>query len=125
MSGKTMSILGRQLGIDEYGFPYDISSFFAQEMTLLQNNPEPILESPINLEIIDNNNQKIGWTSKEYNIETEEYYDLFITSRCRETDSDVSRGFCRGISRKCLRVYRRDPSGFALRTRFWHFCTKI
>jgi arylsulfatase A-like enzyme len=49
IAGDTVSILGRQVDIDESGFPRRIRSYFAPEMTHLQEQARGVLHGPIEL----------------------------------------------------------------------------
>ena len=47
VSGNTYNILGRQIQIGLTGLPDKIDSYFSQELTFLNEKPEPILNRPI------------------------------------------------------------------------------
>jgi hypothetical protein len=67
-SNKKMSVLGREIILNEFGFPEEISSFFAQEMTMLMDKPEPILNSAISMDILDMEDHRSEWTGSSFNI---------------------------------------------------------
>lgn len=68
-SDKKMSILGREVSLDDYGFPEQISSFFTQEMTGLKEESEQLLSAPLALNIVDNMMRDLVWEAGSYNIE--------------------------------------------------------
>ena len=47
VSGKSISLLGRRLTLDEYGFPKSIQTFFTSEMTAISEKAREVLSSPV------------------------------------------------------------------------------
>ena len=68
VSDKMVRILGRDMLLNEYGFPERISSYFTQEMTKLKKEKEDILAQPIRLDIITEDGQKEEWSTTKFNI---------------------------------------------------------
>ena len=48
-----LHILGRDILVNKFGLPHKISSYFSQELTHLNENPEDLLTEPITFEIIE------------------------------------------------------------------------
>ena len=69
ISNKKISILGRDIVLNEYGFPDNISSYFAPEMTRLKESSEPILAQPIRFDVIDENGSPTQWITNSYSIQ--------------------------------------------------------
>jgi len=72
IDGKTIRFLGRDVELNEYGFPAKISSFFTQEMTKLKTDKEEIIIEPIHFDIILKDGSTVQWNSSAYTI-TQEY----------------------------------------------------
>ena len=68
---RTISVLGRDVVLNDYGLPENIDSYFSQEMTFLNEEAEQILESPISLDVIDEDGNKLSWQKSAYNVEQE------------------------------------------------------
>lgn len=72
ISNKTLSILGRDIELNEIGLPTNIDSYFMPEMTKFSDKKEHILSQPIELNVINKDNSPITWTTNDYNI-TQKY----------------------------------------------------
>ncbi len=70
-TNKKISILGRDVHLDESGLPAGINSFFTQEMTTLKQDPERILAAPIQFNIQEIDGGSIRWSSTDYAIQQE------------------------------------------------------
>ena len=68
ISEKTMSILGRDIELNETGLPINIDSYFTPEMTKFSNEKEQILTEPIELNVINSDGSSIEWATNNYNI---------------------------------------------------------
>lgn len=68
VSNKKIGILGREIELDDYGFPEHIFSYFTQEMTRLKKKKESILAQPIQFDIINENGIPEQWNTNFYNI---------------------------------------------------------
>jgi len=66
---NTLGIVGRQIQLNEYGFPKHISSFFTQEMTRLQEEPEEILDQSIQFDVLDERGSSIQWTPQNFELQ--------------------------------------------------------
>ena len=71
ISDKTISILGRDVTLNKYGFPEKISSYFTQEMTYLKETKEEVLAQPIQFDIFTKNGLKTKWDTDLYTINQE------------------------------------------------------
>ena len=56
-----LHILGRDISVNKFGLPQKISSYFAQELTHLNENPEELLTEPITFEIIEGDKRVVNW----------------------------------------------------------------
>lgn len=61
VQGNTFSILGRKVRIGKTGFPEQIQSLFAPEVTHIIDKGRDILSSPINLIVEDTKNNLLHW----------------------------------------------------------------
>ena len=68
VSNNIMSILGRDIKLNNFGFPENIFSYFTQEMTKLKEEKEGILAHPIKFDIIRKNGLKVDWRTNSYKI---------------------------------------------------------
>ena len=68
VSKNIISILGRDIKLNNFGFPENIFSYFTQEMTKLKEEKEDILASPITFDIIKKNGLKVDWKTNFYKI---------------------------------------------------------
>jgi len=66
---KTISIIGRDIELNEYGLPENISSYFTQEMTSLKKDKEEILAGPIRFELINEDGKLENWNTNPYTID--------------------------------------------------------
>ena len=68
VDGQTLSILGRDVVLDDNGLPAEIRSWFTPEMTGLAATPEPILARPITLrpETVEGSE---AWISRPFTVE--------------------------------------------------------
>ena len=66
---NTVSILGRDLVINEKGLPRNIISYFSQEMTFLNEQGEHILHAPVTFDVISSEGLVSDWESSGYKIE--------------------------------------------------------
>lgn len=84
VSNKTISLLGHDIELNEYGFPEKISSYFTQEMTKLKDKKEDILAYPIRFDIINEDGRIEQWSTSFYTIEqvyqSEANWESFNTS---------------------------------------------
>ena len=71
ISDKTISILGRDVILNKYGFPEKISSYFTQEMTYLKETKEEVLAQPIQFDVFTKNGLKTKWDTDLYTINQE------------------------------------------------------
>jgi len=62
INGLTVSCLGRSLMIGPEGLPARIQSFFAPEMTRLQQKPVPLTGAPFKLRVVDVSDRELTWT---------------------------------------------------------------
>ncbi|MDN5201707.1 DUF6067 family protein [Fulvivirgaceae bacterium BMA10] len=69
ISNKKISILGREIMLNEYGFPENILSYFTPEMTGLKESSEPILARPIRFDVVDENGHSTQWEPNSYVIQ--------------------------------------------------------
>ena len=63
--GKSLRVLGRHVRIGESGFPEDIQSLFAPEMTRLQDQGREILARPIRLTVVTSKGEAVRWDPGE------------------------------------------------------------
>ena len=68
VSNNIISILGRDIKLNNFGFPESIFSYFTEEMTKLKEEKEGILAHPIKFDIIRKNNLKVEWKTNSYKI---------------------------------------------------------
>ena len=68
VSNNIISILGRDIKLNNFGFPENIFSYFTEEMTKLKEEKEGILAHPIKFDIIKKNNLKVEWKTNSYKI---------------------------------------------------------
>ncbi|PTM08107.1 MAG: hypothetical protein DA407_08910 [Bacteroidetes bacterium] len=68
ITDNTLSILGRDIELNAFGFPNNIDSYFTPEMTKLSSEKERILKQPIQLNVVKNDDSKVEWTSNSYSI---------------------------------------------------------
>ncbi len=68
ISNKTLSILGRDIELNEFGLPNNIDSYFTPEMTKFSTEKEHLLKQPIQLNVTKNDGSTIEWTSSDYTI---------------------------------------------------------
>ncbi len=68
VSNNIISILGRDINLNNFGFPENIFSYFTEEMTKLKEEKEGILAHPIKFDIIRKNNLKVEWKTNSYKI---------------------------------------------------------
>ena len=68
VSNNIISILGRDIKLNNFGFPENIFSYFTEEMTKLKEEKEGILAHPIKFDIIRKNNLKVEWKTNSYKI---------------------------------------------------------
>ena len=66
---NTVSILGRDLIINEKGLPRNIISYFSQEMTFLNEQGEHILQAPVTFDVISSEGLVSEWESSGFKIE--------------------------------------------------------
>jgi len=66
---NTVSVLGRDLVLNEKGLPENIISYFSQEMTFLNEQGENILHSPVTFDVISSDGLVSEWESSGYKIE--------------------------------------------------------
>ena len=66
VNGNKISVLGRELELNSYGLPEGITSYFSQEMTFLNENPQQVLASPVSLDVIDSEGKKTEWQFSGY-----------------------------------------------------------
>ena len=82
---KTISIIGRDIELNEYGLPENISSYFTQEMTSLKKDKEEVLAGPIRFELINEDGLPEKWNTDPYTIDqtypSEAYWELINTSK--------------------------------------------
>ena len=62
INGLTVSCLGRSLTIGPDGLPARIVSYFAPEMTRLQEKPVPLTGAPFKLRVVDVSDRELTWT---------------------------------------------------------------
>jgi len=65
---KTVSVLGRDLVINEKGLPGNIISYFSQEMTFLNEQGADILNAPVTFDVISSEGLVSDWESSGYKI---------------------------------------------------------
>jgi hypothetical protein len=87
IDNKTISFLGREVILNDYGLPENISSFFTQEMTKLKPDKEEIIAEPIRFDIITEEGQPVKWNSSGYSI-TQQY-----GSQAKWNTTNRSEGF--------------------------------
>jgi len=68
-SDNTVSVLGRDLVLNENGLPANIISYFSQEMTFLNEQGESILRSPVTFDVISSDGLLADWQSSGFEIE--------------------------------------------------------
>jgi len=68
VSGYTYNILGRQVRLGPTGLPEKIDSYFSQELTFLNEKPEPILKKPIEFIVTVTDGEIENW--KQLSFET-------------------------------------------------------
>ncbi|UCF38914.1 MAG: hypothetical protein JSU96_08780, partial [Acidobacteriota bacterium] len=70
VKGKKLTILGRSIELGEDGLPSGIESYFAPEMTRLQDEPRAILSSPVRMHVELSGSGKVeGWTGEGLSFE--------------------------------------------------------
>lgn len=62
--GNVLSCLGREVGLDQMGFPEKIKSFYSIEMTHFNNEPVNLLAAPIKLIVEDEKGTSLKFVSK-------------------------------------------------------------
>ncbi len=67
IDGRTLHILGRDVALGNDGLPEQITSHFTREMTGFSEEGEPILSTPIKMDVITQG-QKAAWQSDPFNI---------------------------------------------------------
>jgi len=67
LNGKTISILGRKIRLNESGLPDQIQSLFTEEMTSYSQQPKNILSAPFNF-VIEKENGNINWQKPKFNF---------------------------------------------------------
>jgi len=67
----SINILGREIEIDQFGFPASIYSYFTQEMTSLSTQKENLLTASIRPEVLLADGELVLWNSEEFHIEQE------------------------------------------------------
>ena len=87
IDNKTISFLGREVILNKYGFPQNISSFFTQEMTKLKPDKEEIIAEPIRFDIITEEGKPVKWNSSAYSITQEQ------GSQAKWKTTNSSKGF--------------------------------
>ncbi|WP_347921982.1 glycoside hydrolase domain-containing protein [Pontimicrobium sp. SW4] len=65
---KTLSILGRDIELNNFGLPNNIDSYFTLEMTKFSKEKEPILKKPIQFNATKTDGSVIDWTTSDYSI---------------------------------------------------------
>ncbi|MFT5216277.1 MAG: hypothetical protein ACI83H_001398 [Glaciecola sp.] len=68
ISDKTLSILGRDIELNNFGLPSHIDSYFTQEMTKLSKEKQPILKQPIQFNVTKTDGSLAQWSSNNYTI---------------------------------------------------------
>lgn len=63
VAGNTLSLLGRQLTLDDSGLPGQITSYFSPENTTIESTGKPLLESPIQFVAQDDHGQAMTWNA--------------------------------------------------------------
>ncbi len=63
VKNNSVSLLGRRLELNSDGFPAQLQTFFTQEMTGYQTQPNNILSAPIHFIISDKDGKNIEWKS--------------------------------------------------------------
>ncbi len=66
VTANTFNILGRQVRLAANGLPEKIDSYFSQELTFLNEKPEPILNKPMTFIVTATNGKKEAWTQKSF-----------------------------------------------------------
>lgn len=66
VTANTFNILGRQIRLTANGLPEKIDSYFSQELTFLNDKPEPILNRPMEFLVTAANGKKEGWVQKSF-----------------------------------------------------------
>lgn len=67
-SDKNISITGRDVQLNDQGFPEAIQSYFAQEMTFLKQQAEPVIARPITFEV-SSNGTLLHWSTTAFSID--------------------------------------------------------
>ncbi|MDP4291394.1 MAG: DUF6067 family protein, partial [Bacteroidota bacterium] len=62
--GNTIGILGREVELDQTGFPKQINSFYSEEMTHFNPAPVHLLQNPVKLIVEDAKGQPLPFNSK-------------------------------------------------------------
>ncbi|HWB24748.1 MAG TPA: glycoside hydrolase domain-containing protein [Chitinophagaceae bacterium] len=63
VNGKTISMLGRKLELNNDGFPKQIQTFFTEEMTGYSPQPNNELAAPLHFDVITADGEKAQWTN--------------------------------------------------------------
>lgn len=63
VTGNTISLLGRKLELNNDGLPKQIQTFFTEEMTGYQKEPNNILAAPVHFSATDNAGKPLQWIS--------------------------------------------------------------
>lgn len=68
-SNKTLRILGRAVELEANGLPKSIQSYFSQELTFLNQNPEDIIAKPIDFKVTSSNGTREKFKSSNFEIQ--------------------------------------------------------
>lgn len=69
--GNTISFLGRDVTVNQYGLPSAVNSYFTQEMTGIGTSPKAVIHSPVKLviqqgtKILELKNESFGFTAQK------------------------------------------------------------
>ena len=68
VSDNKLRILGREIELNNFGFPKKISSYFSQEMTFIKDDPENILSDKLNFEVTNKNGVIEKFSNISFNL---------------------------------------------------------
>ena len=83
---KKIKILGREIDLNDFGFPENISSFFSKEMTYLLDNSEYILSDKMKFEVIKKNGIIEKFSNKTFNINKD--HEAYTTWKSENTSNN-------------------------------------
>ncbi|MDL2255867.1 DUF6067 family protein [Parabacteroides sp. OttesenSCG-928-G06] len=89
INGQEITCLGRNVTINNYGFPEKINSFFTEEVTTIGKEAVPVLASPLKF-VIEQNRKEVNWTNESFEIDNPAPGAAYWTSRNKAGDFNVT-----------------------------------